>query len=418
MTETLRDLLHEAVSDADMPDVSDLAWAAGGRARRRRAVSVVAGVVAVTMTVGGVAWAVDRRDGPRAGQPIHAPLPSTPTTAAPAPHPPGAGEAEPDGEYRGTAVWWAPSVAQEGSLPAYRPGVVNPLPTTIDLSAPDSAVAGEPVGLALASFAVYAADGSLSSVHVLGADGLLRRVDLVPATGKGSPIKPMADPEGNQRIQQGFSMLSPSGEYLMFPQDGFIRLLRLDSQQWSSIDTGAHSTWDATWTADDLIALLDPERADPHPPVYDVTGLRVPRAGATDDLVPRWDGDLYGLPRRSPGGSLAQSYTSGADVPQPPALHLSPGQSDWIGVASAPDAILVLPQETARWKQCCQVAGWLDRSTLVYESRSSDGLRLVAWRMGTARFWQVSQIVGWTPGEDTVVSSYARLFPAEDCCSG
>jgi hypothetical protein len=43
---------------------------------------------------------------------------------------------------------------------------------------------------------------------------------------------------------------------------------------------------------------------------------------------------------------------------------------------------------------------------------------LVAWRMGTARFWQVSQIVGWTPGEETVVSSYARLFPEEDCCSG
>ena len=64
------------------------------------------------------------------------------------------------------------------------------------------------------------------------------------------------------------------------------------------------------------------------------------------------------------------------------------------------------------------MAGWLDRYTLVYESRSSDGLRLVAWRMGTGRFWQVSRVVGWTVGADSIVSSYARLFAPEDCCSG
>ena len=214
MTDRLHDLLHEAVSDADMPDVSDLAWAAGGRARRRRAVSVVAGVVVVTMAVGGVAWAVDRRDGPRAGQPIHAPLPSTPTTTAPAPHPQGPGKAEPDGESRRTSVWWCR--ASRKRVPCRRTAPVSAPEPAADHHrplAPDSAVAGEPVGPALVSFAVDAADGSLSSVHVLGADGLRRRVDLLPATGKGSPIKPMPDPEGNQRIQAGFSMLSPSGEY-------------------------------------------------------------------------------------------------------------------------------------------------------------------------------------------------------------
>ena len=72
----------------------------------------------------------------------------------------------------------------------------------------------------------------------------------------------------------------------MFPQDGFIRLLRLESRQWSSIDTGAHSTWDATWTADDLIALLDPERAVASSGVRR-DGQRVPPARATDDLIPR-----------------------------------------------------------------------------------------------------------------------------------
>jgi hypothetical protein len=411
MTETLRDLLHESVADADMPDLADVAWRAGGRARRRRAASAVAGVAAVALVVGGVAWTIDQGDSRRALQPVNSP----PLTASTTPY---TAAEKPDGEYHGTSVWWAPNVEQESSLPAYRPGYANPLPTTIDLEAPDSGLVGDPVGRALASFAEYASDGSLASVRVLGTDGLLRRIDLVPSAGEASPVEPMEDPEGNQRIHTGFSMLSPSGEYLMFPQDGSIRLLRLENQQWSTIDTGGQATWDATWTTDDRIVLVDPEHPDASAPVYGTDGGRLAEAGATDDLRPRWDSDLHGLPRRSPGGSLAQSYTAGADVPQPPALHLSPRQSEWIGVASAPDAILVLPQETARWKQCCQVAGWLDRFTLVYESRSVEGLRLVAWRMGTGRFWQVSRVVGWQPGEHTVVTSYARLYPEEDCCSG
>ena len=82
-------------------------------------------------------------------------------------------------------------------------------------------------------------------------------------------------------------------------------------------------------------------------------------------------------------------------------------------MASAPDAIVVVPQEAARQKERCQVAGWLNSSDLVYESRSSEGLRSIAWRMGTGRFWQVSEVVGWTMGEDSVVSSYARLWPTD-----
>ena len=77
--------------------------------------------------------------------------------------------------------------------------------------------------------------------------------------------------------------------------------------------------------------------------------------------------------------------------------------------ASAPDAILVLPQESARQKQCCQVAGWLDRDVLLYESRSSEGLRLLAWQQGTKNFWQVAEVTGWTMGRESVVSSYAAL---------
>jgi hypothetical protein len=401
MTDTLRDLLHESVADSEMPDVTDMAWAAGARARRRHTTTVVAGAVTASLVVAGSVWALDHREGSRAGEPVTRPSATRSTT----PSLPLSGQGKPDAEYLGTSVWWAPSVAEESSL-AYTTG---PLPTTIDLLSPDSGLVGDPIGRALAAFATYASNGSLSSVRVLGPDGLLRGIDLVPSPGEPSPVKPMRDPEGNLRVRAGSSMLSPSGEYLMFPQDGSIRLLRLKNQHWSTIYTGTHPTWDATWTEDDRIVLWSPDRPHAHPPVYDVTGARGPRAGATDDLNPRWDSDPYGLPRRSLNGSLAQSYVAGAPVPQPRALHLSAGQSDWIGVASAPDAILVLPQEAARQKECCQVAGWLDRDVLLYESRSNEGLRLLAWQQGTRNFWQVSRVVGWTPGEDTVVSSYARM---------
>jgi hypothetical protein len=408
MTDTLRDLLRESVADADMPDVAELAWAAGGRVRRRRATSAVAGVAAVALVVGGVVWAADQRGTDRAVRPVESPSPTAPGT-------PYQREDRADGEFHGTSVWWAPSVAEESSLPAF-PG--SPLPRTIDLSSSTLPFAGTRVGRALAAYAVYDADGQVEGVEVLGDDGLLRRIEL---GAHPAAVKPMRDPEGNLRIRAGSSMLSPSGEYLMFPQDGSIRLLRLRDQQWSTIDTRSHPTWDATWADDpsDQIVLWDPERPSASAPVYDVTGGRTAHPGeATDFLVPRWDGDIYGLPRRSPNGSLAQSYTAGLDVPQPPSLRLSPRQSDAIGIASAPDAMLVLPQEQARQKQCCQVVGWLDRYTVVYESRSSDGLRLVAWRVGSGRFWQVSQVAGWTLGTDVVVSSYADLFPPEDCCSG
>jgi hypothetical protein len=413
MTDTLRDLLRESVADADMNDVAELAWAEGSRIRRRRAASAVAGVAAGVLVVGGAAWAVDQRDTSRAGEPVESPSPTVPSATYPR-----QGDRA-DGSYRGTPVWWAPSVEQEGSLPAYGATSPNPLPSTIDLSSSDSPLVGNTVSHALAAFAVYDADGQVEGVEVLGDDGLLRHVDLAPDTGVPAPVKPMRDPEGNLRIRAGVSMLSPSGQYLMFPENGAIRVLALATAQWTTIDTGGRPTWDATWTDDDTIALWNPGRPDASTPVYGVSGAEVGRLGGPVDVQnPRFGGDMYGLGRRSPNGSLAQSYTAGLDVPQPPSLHLSPRQSDAIGVASAPDAMLVLPQEASRQKQCCQVAGWLDRDTLVYGSRSSEGLRLLAWRQGTHRFWKVSQVVGSTPGEESVVASYARLYVQEDCCSG
>jgi hypothetical protein len=306
--------------------------------------------------------------------------------------------AEPDGSFRGTSVWWSPRLRQEPTLPAY---AGSPLPATIDVTDVGRAVSplASARGRALAAFAVLGdAPDRVPSVGVVGVDGRVRLVD----TGQ---VQPMTDPEGNSRVDVGSSMLSPSGTYLMFPQQRSVLVLTLATGKWRTIHTGAHDTWDATWTSNTAFVLKDPARPQALGPRYDVSGDRV---AAARDWSSVFQGAAYGLARRGPDGSLAQAYVAGEDVPQPPALHLSPAQSDWIGVASAPDAILVVGQEPGRQKQCCPVASWLDADTLMYESRSSGDTRLLAWKVRTGGFSQVATIVGLPPGT-SLVSSYSRL---------
>lgn len=56
--------------------------------------------------------------------------------------------------------------------------------------------------------------------------------------------------------------------------------------------------------------------------------------------------------------------------------------------------------------------GWIGPHTVMYDSSSSSGTRLVAWDIGTGRFWQVSRITGVDLGEETVTASYAQFAAA------
>ena len=51
------------------------------------------------------------------------------------------------------------------------------------------------------------------------------------------------------------SMLSPTGEYLVFPQNQGLRLYTVATGEWSEIDTGDARTLDVSWYADDVIVL-------------------------------------------------------------------------------------------------------------------------------------------------------------------
>ena len=79
------------------------------------------------------------------------------------------------------------------------------------------------------------------------------------------------------------------------------------------------------------------------------------------------------------------------------------------GGRDKPEAILVFPHEVdGRWNQCCSAVGWLDADTVLFESRHEDA-RILAWRVGTRDLYRVSDIRGWTPGEESYVASFAAF---------
>ena len=396
----LRDLLHESVAEAVMTDAADAAWRSGTRSRRRRTAGLVGAATALVVgTAGGIALAGHDRS---PSQPTTGPSttgPSTSTTGV-APYRPGDGA--PDAHYRGLPVWWSPTLTQESRLPVYPD---SPLPPVIDLRQPASSLARDPIGRAVAAFAV-SRGRTLMSVDVLGADGLLRAVDLQP-----SPVQPMTDPEGNRRVRVGPSLLSRSGKYLLFPQDHSLLVYTLRTGRWHTIHTGGADTWDATWIGNTRIALADPARPLAVVPEYSVDGTSDGSGNVTGSGLPGFrlqSSQPYGRARTGRHG-VAQAFYQGDPIPQPPALGLSPGQSDWINVNGPPGAILLIPAEPGRQKGCCQVDGWLGPDTVMYDSSSATGTRLLAWDVGTGRFFQVSRLTGVTLGVDTVAASYAQV---------
>ncbi len=405
MTELrLHDLLHEAVSDVTAPDLVETAWRSGVRARRRRTASLAAGATAVVVAAAGAFALVAR--GPASQGPVTGPSTETPSTSSAAPSSDGEpAVAAPDAHYDGLPVWWSPTLAQEDQLPPYPE---SPLPPTIDLGAPAGALADHTVRRALAAFAATREGIPLEYVRVLTPDGRLLTVDT-------SPVRPMTDPEGNQRVRTGPSLLSRSGEYLMFPQDHSVLIYSVWSGRWRTIDTGNLRTWDATWIGDRTFSLPDPAEPLAQAQEYSVDGTRegssnVIASGLPD--VPLGSSQLLGRARTGRGG-IAQAFTAGAPIPQPPGSGTQPAGSDWIAVTGARDGLLVIPYEDGRQKSCCQVDGWIGPGTVLYDSASSGGTRLLAWDVATGRFWQVSRLTGVALGQQTVAASYAQLPAAE-----
>ena len=242
---------------------------------------------------------------------------------------------------------------------------------------------------------------------MLSPDGRLLSVDT-------TPVQTMTDPEGNQRIRVGPSLLSRSGEYLLFPQDHSLLIYTLRTGQWRTVQTGDTPTWYATWIGNTRISLADPAHPLRPVPEYSIDGTDEGSGNVTGMGligVPLASSQIYGRMRSGRNGN-AQAFSAGAPIPEPRGAATQPGGSDWIAAASGTRRILLIPSEAGRQKQCCQVDGWIAPNTVMYDSSSSTGTRLLAWDVGTGRFWQVSRLTGVTLGEETLTASYAQFAAA------
>lgn len=383
----LRDLLREQVADVTTYDLSARAWSASRGIRRRRARAVVSGAAASTvLVVAGIAMLGDRSAGRFDTAPPRSPEPTGQVTA-------------PDGQFRGVPVFWSPSVSEEARLPVME-SARPPLPEVIDLSAEATPVEDDPIDRAVAAFGVIDDEDSVRLV-LLAPDGTYRSLDL-------ADVGPDPTLSCCRRPAVFDEMLSPTGEYIVFPQTDGLMVYDLPRREWRAMPGGSVDPWQATWTGDR--EFYDPQSTGGPGPAYDVvTGERT---GVNVELDPGGNAlDLegatshqFGPARRGPGGVL-QTYGSGARLPVPDGRP----QPEFLVVNGEPATILTFtgsPGGGDRWLQCCPVVGWAGTDVAMYESRSGTP-RIIAWTVGTRRFETVSSIIGFTPGEQSYVGSYA-----------
>lgn len=366
----LRELLEERVADITTVDLVAGAWerASGIKRRRRVLVGLVAAVVAV---VGGTSLMVAGR-----GDQPPPPVTSSPTETPRVPN------AEREGKYGGVPVWEAPSVEEEADLPRL---TGSALPEEIDLR--DGAPAA-PVGMrAVGLFQLW---GEVPGrVIVVGADGTSYSLDV-------SSLESFEDVRGNVLPPVSQESLSPDGRYALFRQTASIEVYDFATGGWTTILPGdayfEHARWRGT-----LIEVPRPA-IDPDSAYYRPDGTR---AGGTDE----WD--IYVGPRNvdEPYGPIRRSSIRGVR-----GLFLSGRSTDALGVGgkTQPESLLAMPVEPGggRWKQCCPAVGWLDPATVLFESRHANA-RILAWRVGTEDLFRVSDVRGWTPGEESYLASFA-----------
>ena len=350
----LRDLLHERVADVTMPDMSDRAWRTGRRARRRDRVAVVGAAVVLSA---GVATGVTVL-GDRGGSVQPAPAPGTPTATTSSPPSASAtasvepGEVwdpvpsnEPDATYQGVPVWWSPDERQELTLPT----VASQLPPVIDLG-----VRVKAIDYAVAAFSVD--EGQ--AVLLTGPSGGQVSVDI-------SFLDDVTKPNGYSYRPVHEAMLSPTGRYLVFPQDGSVEIYDVAKGSWHEIDTGGRTTRFVAWVNDTSFILPDAPGGLGY--ATDVDGQPAGRLELTppDPGFDVGSAAPYGRTRTGPLGR-AQTWGMGADLPvRPGGPYVS--QPDFLGVddEGSPKALAFMwtvgdGSDGGRFKNCCPVASWLD----------------------------------------------------------
>lgn len=379
----LQDLLEERVADLPPVDLVGRALTRAADVRRRR--RTVAGVVVAVAAVVGAATVVATGGGDEPSPP-----PATsPTPSGPVP------TAERAGSYGRAPVWWAPSAAEEVELPEL---AGSDLPAEIDLSAGAPPV---PAGIrAVALFQLWGDEPG--RLVVVGDDGASYLLDhgFGPVTDGGSQSPPVT--------QQS---LSPDGRYAFLVQERSLEVYDFEEAAWTRIPLPQTAeAVGATWTGSRI--KVPAFGIDPHYEIYGPDGSDL-GSDSTPDVYTglHEDDQTYGPVKRA-GAIGARSMHLGSAVADPTGLPVRAVEAVGAGGGSRPEALLAFPRggpDDGRWLQCCPVVGWLDAgATVLFESRHADA-RVLAWRVGTPDVWRVSEIRGWTPGEESYVASYADL---------
>lgn len=199
----------------------------------------------------------------------------------------------------------------------------------------------------------------------------------------------------------GESMLSPTGEYLVFPQNDGLEIYTVATGAWRSIGTGDRVTRFVRWVDEDTV-VLPPTDAGGLGAAFDVTGEETygSRTGRFEPGFALGQAQAFGPTKTGPeASSQAQAYGMGLPIPVADAGSYLSDPEFIAAAAGGETSVLSIMWNVrdqghgGRFLQCCPVAGWLDGRTLVYESRQTSPA-LVAWTVGTDDFVLVSRIKG------------------------
>ena len=282
-------------------------------------------------------------------------------------------------------VWWAPTTGEEANLPAADPF----RPARADRPRGDRG-RGPARTRAVALFQLWGDEPG--EIVVVGSDGASYSLDV-------SRLEPVIDRGGNESPRGSPETLSPDGRYALFRQSGSIEVYDFHLGTWTTIATADDAFPEAAGWEGNLIQA--PEFAiDPDAQLYEPTGEAAGRSYGLGDayIGPKARDDMYG-PIKRIGSWGSRGLYAGPSA-----------QALGAGGRTQPEALLAMPVETegGRWNQCCPVVGWLDPETVLFESRHEEA-RILAWRVGTEDLYRVSDILGWTPGEESYVASFADL---------
>lgn len=273
-------------------------------------------------------------------------------------------------DYRGARVWEAPPAEAELDLPRW---TEPSLPEVLDLTAAGEGLPGTPVrGLLTEDWRVFALSGT----------GTLSELDV-------SRLDPVSDEGGNRLNPVSPYSLSPDGERAFFVQESSLEVLELGTGRWRTLDTPDWLAEGARWVTADEIWV--PEELGSRG-----AGTLHGLDGSLSQADVRWAGlgageDAWGAVA-SNGDRIAQTRflagpVDGTGVSNPEAVVVRTGERE--------EMLTMWPAATApRNKGCCEVLGFLDDDAVLFASKSSEGYRLLAWRVGTADVYLVSRFAG------------------------